>query len=116
MILLIFQILMARYTNLFTSAGSVPTLRQSLAETLRACNLSLIYETADYLVAKEKPGHVSFSKLTTVEVLINPPLAGQDEARVNLVVKNEELPLQTDNHCQQVFEAINQAIVLAQVS
>ena len=103
---------MARYTNLFTttSPDSVPELKIALADTLRACNLNLIYETQDYLVAKEKPGQVSYTKLATIEVLINPPLSGQHEAQVNLVVKNEELPLNRNNHCQRVFQADNQAI------
>ncbi|MEO0537598.1 MAG: hypothetical protein AAF215_27520 [Cyanobacteria bacterium P01_A01_bin.123] len=103
---------MARYTNLFTTtaADSVPELKVALAETLKSCDLNLIYEAQDYLVAKEKPGQVSYAKLATIEVLINPPLAGQHEARVNLVVKNEELPLSNNNHCQRVFQLVNQAI------
>jgi hypothetical protein len=77
----------------------------------QSCNLSLIYETTDYLVAKEKPGRVSFSQLTTVEVLIDPSPYEATGIHVNLVVKNEELPLKTNNHCQRVFELVNRTIV-----
>jgi hypothetical protein len=29
---------------------------------------------------------------------------------MSIVIKNQELPLQLDNHCRQVFEYIKQAI------
>lgn len=104
---------MARYTNFFATIMPASCLRQSLADVLQACGLNLIYETPDYLVAKEKPGHVSYSQLATVEVLINPPTAADRPSTVNLVVKNEELPLKTNNHCHQIFQQINQAITNA---
>jgi hypothetical protein len=71
----------------------------------------MIYEQDDYLVAKEKPGQVALSQLATIEVLINPPTSSLEEAKINLVVRNEELPLNRDNHCQRLFEEINQALV-----
>jgi len=101
---------MARYTNLFKTESSIPTLRQSLISTLQSCDFNLIYETADYLVAKEKPGQVSISQLATIELLINPPTSQDNEVKISLVVKNEELPLRRNNHCQKVFETVNQAI------
>jgi hypothetical protein len=104
---------MARYTNLLTIPKSIPTLRDSIADSLKSCGLSLVYETGDYLVAKEKPGEVSFAQLTTIEVLINPPTSTAETAKVNLVVRNEELPLHRDNHCQRMFETVNQAIAAA---
>ncbi|MDJ0705971.1 MAG: hypothetical protein QNJ46_22100 [Leptolyngbyaceae cyanobacterium MO_188.B28] len=101
---------MARYTHLFTTADPVPQLRQSLAETLKSCDLNLVYEDSDYLVAQEKPGQVPYLQLATVEVLITPPRLGKGESKVDLIVKNEELALQRNNHCQRVFEVVNQAI------
>ena len=67
------------------------------------------------MMAKERPGMVSYSQLATVEVLIGSTdeaeLVSQDPAAtVNLVVKNEELPLNTNNHCHRVFQLVNQAI------
>ncbi len=104
---------MARYTNLLTVPKSIPSLRDSIADSLKSCGLSLVYETGDYLVAKEQPGQVSFSQLATIEVLINPPTSSVEAAKVNLVVRNEELPLHRDNHCQRVFETVNDAITAA---
>lgn len=101
---------MARYTSLFTIAVSLDSLRRSLADILRSCDFDIIYDTGDYLVARETPGGVSFSKLVTVEVLIDKFPATEEEVRMNFVVKNEELPLQVDNHCRQKFNLVNRAI------
>ncbi len=67
------------------------------------------------MMAKERPGMVAFSQLATVEVLIgaadDTEFLSQDTAStVNLVVKNEELPLKANNHCHKVFMQVNQAI------
>jgi hypothetical protein len=101
---------MARYTGLFTVAVSVDRFWQLLTEILRACSLNVIYSSEDYLVAREIPGCVTFAKLVTVEILIEHPLQRKSEVQMNLVVKNEELPLQTDNHCRQIFRLLNQAV------
>ncbi|WP_008315031.1 hypothetical protein [Leptolyngbya sp. PCC 6406] len=101
---------MARYSTLIKAASPISSLRQALASTLASCDLDLIYENGDYLVAKERPGDIALARLATVEVLINPPTLSEPSARVSLVVKNEELPLKRDNHCQRLFELVNQAI------
>lgn len=105
---------MARYTNFFTTSGSTQDLRQSLVQVFKACDLNLVYEATDYFMAKEKPGRVAYSQLATVEVLINSAPGNKTDLRVNLVVKNEELPLRSNNHCQRVFELVNQAIAKTQ--
>lgn len=105
---------MARYTNFFTASASAHDLRQSVVQIFQACDLNLVYEAKDYLVAKEKPGQVAYSQLATVEVLINPVPPDQAGTCVNLVVKNEELPLKSNNHCQRVFELVNQVIARTQ--
>ena len=54
----------------------------------------------------------------TVEVLIDrfavpeavPDTLPDAEVRMNIVVKNEELPLQSDNHCRQMFNLVNRAV------
>ena len=61
-------------------------------------------------MAREKTGKVSFAKLVTVEVLIDATTATKEEVRISIVVKNEELPLQIDNHCHRMFDLIYQAI------
>lgn len=101
---------MARYTSLFTIAVSLDSLRHLLAGLLESCNLNIIYDAGDYMVAREVPGRVSFAKLVTVEVLIDRFQTTEEEVRMNFVVKNEELPLSSDNHCRQMFNLVNQAI------
>lgn len=101
---------MARYTTLFRAMSSLDEIRQTLASTLASCDLNLIYQNEDYLVAKEKPGGVKLAQLATVEVLINPPTVSEPSAKVSVVVKNEELPLSRDNHCHKIFELVHQAI------
>lgn len=61
-------------------------------------------------MAREIPGRVAFAKLVTVEVLIDKSTATSQEVRMNFVIKNEELPLQVDNHCRQMFETVQQAV------
>lgn len=101
---------MARYTCLFTVAAPVKDLQHKVSEILEACSFDIIYAAGDYLMAREIPGQVVFSKLVTVEVLIDKTTATEREVRMSFVVKNEELPLQVDNHCRQVFELVNRAI------
>lgn len=102
---------MARYTSLFTVEVSFDRFRQLLSDLLKSCNFDVIYDTEDYLVAREVPGRVAFAKLVTVEVLIDNRLSTANaEVKMNFVVKNEELPLKTDNHCRQMFNRVNQAV------
>lgn len=61
-------------------------------------------------MAREFPGRVSFAKLVTVEVLIDKSTATSEEVRMNFVIKNEELPLQVDNHCHQMFNMVQDAV------
>lgn len=61
-------------------------------------------------MAREFPGRVSFAKLVTVEVLIDKSTATSQEVRMNFVIKNEELPLQVDNHCHQMFNMVQDAV------
>lgn len=101
---------MARYTGLFVVAVPLEHLRQLLIELLESCNLDIIYDTGDYMMAREVPGEVSFAKLVNVEVLIDKSHAAEETVRMNIVMKNEELPLHFDNHCRQMFDLVQQAI------
>jgi hypothetical protein len=104
------RVIMARYTCSFTIAVSLDRLQQSLIEVLQSCNFDIIYDTGDYLMAREIPGRVAFAKLVTVEVLIDKSTATAQEVRMNFVIKNEELPLQVDNHCRQMFDMVQEAV------
>lgn len=101
---------MARYTCSFIVAVPLDRLQQSLIEVLQSCNFDIIYDTGDYLMAREIPGRVAFAKLVTVEVLIDKSTATEQEVRMNFVIKNEELPLQVDNHCHQMFYLVQNAV------
>ncbi|MBX2865883.1 MAG: hypothetical protein KTR27_20225 [Leptolyngbyaceae cyanobacterium MAG.088] len=106
---------MARYTNLFVSVLPANNLREYLPVVLQSCGLHLVYQDGDYMMAKERPGMVTFSQLATVEILIGSteeiePVSESTASTVNLVVKNEELPLKANNHCHRVFQQVNQAL------
>ncbi len=101
---------MARYPALFSLGIKIGELHASLQKVLESCNLNMIYDTPEYVMAREVPGKVPFPKLVTVEVLIDRTKATPDSVQLKLVVKNEELPLQSGNHCAQMFEVINAAI------
>jgi hypothetical protein len=107
-------IVMARYIGLFRVAVSVNNLQPMLNEVLASCNFDVIYETGDYLMAREIPGRVAFNQLVVVEVLIDKTTATDREVRMKFVIKNEELPLQVDNHCRQVFNQVSEAISTSQ--
>ncbi len=101
---------MARYTCLFTVALPNNHLRQSLIEILKSLNIEVQYNTADYLMGREQPGNVPFAKLVTVEVLIDHTTATETEIKMTLVAKNEELPLQVNNHCHKLFQKVSEKI------
>ncbi|MEO1372873.1 MAG: hypothetical protein AAFW70_00825 [Cyanobacteria bacterium J06635_10] len=101
---------MARYTCSYIVSLSIDDLQPLLVQLLQECNLDVQYYTSDYILARETPGSVSFSKFVTIEVLIDKSTATETETKMNLVIKNEELPLQVNNHCRQVFESIKQVV------
>ena len=101
---------MARYLCSYLVKVSLGELKPLLDKLLENCQFETIYQTLDYIMAREIPGKINFSKLVTVEVLIDSTTAREQEVQVNLVVKNDELPLQTNNHCRQIFEKLQQVL------
>jgi hypothetical protein len=101
---------MARYTHDLTVAVPLAHLYEQVKDVLKSCELEILYFKEDYLMAREAPGNVPFAKLVTVEVLVDSTRATAETTSFNVVVKNEELPLQTNNHCFQVYQRVNQAI------
>ena len=99
---------MARYTCSY----QVPLqqLQPSLMEVLQDCHFDIIYDTRDYLMARETPGRVAFAQLVTVEILIDNTNATKENVQIDLVIKNEELPLQVNNHCRQMYDLLRGAI------
>ena len=96
---------MARYTTLLALPTQHPDLCDRIALTLEGCGLTMVHSTPDYLIAQERSDRVSLAQLTTVEVLIN------SDDRLQLVVKNEQLPLQAHNHCKAIFETVSDALL-----
>uniref|UniRef100_A0A832H3R3 Uncharacterized protein n=1 Tax=Oscillatoriales cyanobacterium SpSt-402 TaxID=2282168 RepID=A0A832H3R3_9CYAN len=101
---------MARYTGLFKIAAPISSLQQLLGEILESCNFNVVYQTGDYLMAREAPGQVAYHQLVTVEVLVDKTTATDSEIQMQMVIKNEELPLQVDNHCRQTYKRVSRAI------
>jgi hypothetical protein len=101
---------MARYTCSLIVSVPIDHLQELLIRLLQECGLEIQYYTPDYIMAREIPGQVSFSKLVTVEVLIEKSSSTDMETRMMVIMKNEELPLQLNNHCRQIFDFVRQTI------
>jgi len=101
---------MARYTCSFIVSVTIEHLQPLLIELLQDCELDVHYYTSDYIMAREMPGNVAFPKLVTAEILIDKSTATETETRLSIVIKNEELPLKVNNHCQQMYEFVKQSI------
>lgn len=100
---------MARYTNLFKIAIPLPKLHDAIEAVLSSCDFNVLHNTNEYVMAKEVPGGVPFAKLVIVELLIDRTTATDEEISFKCVVKNEELPLQTNNHCHTKFDQVVEA-------
>ncbi|MDJ0658441.1 MAG: hypothetical protein QNJ42_03015 [Crocosphaera sp.] len=105
---------MARYTSSFVANATLEEVPTLLSKVLESCDFEVVYQATDYLMAKETPGKVAFSKLVSVEVLIESTIAKKNEIPVTFVVKNDELPLNPNNHCQQRFEQLHTALQQSQ--
>ncbi|NEP42291.1 MULTISPECIES: hypothetical protein [Okeania] len=101
---------MARYTGLFTVAVDVENIQLILTDILSYCGFEVVYIRGNYLMASEVHGQVIFSQLITIE--INVAIATNTEkTRINIVVRNEEIPLKSDNHCRQKFDLLSKSII-----
>jgi hypothetical protein len=101
---------MSRYICHFLVKLSPQTARAQAKQLLESCRMETIYEIDDYVMSREIPGQVSFAKLVTAEVLIDITNATKDAVTLSFVVKNEELPLNSNNHCHQMFDLLRVAI------
>lgn len=101
---------MARYTRSLSVALSLSNCLTQLKAVLESCDLEALFSKEDCIIAREKPGKVPFAKLVTIEVLVDSTRATSNVTNMDVVVKNEELPLQSNNHCFQIFDQFSQAI------
>ena len=102
---------MARYTCTFAIPCSQEQITHWLPQILEVCHLTIVHSGEDYILAKEKPGHISFTELVTVEILVenqSPDL--NSGINLNFIVRNEELPLKASNHCRTMSEKISAAV------
>ncbi len=101
---------MARYTSSFMIVVPYDSFYNLMKKVLESCNLEMVYNTNEYIMAREKPGKVPFAKLVTIELLIDKNTGNEGVIKMSVVVKNEELPLQINNHCQQIYTTVIDAI------
>ncbi len=101
---------MSRYVCHFLVNLSPQNVRFPLKKLFEACGMDPMYDTDDYVMAREIPGQVSFTRLVTAEVSIDPITDNSDLVRLNFLVKNDELPLNANNHCRQIFDLLRVAI------
>lgn len=97
---------MARYTCRFSIPLNLEKIHKPLRELMVDSDMEIIYEIEDYIMGREVPGQVAFAKLATTEILIDTTVATETSVGIKVVVKNEELPLKVNNHCQQIFSAL----------
>ncbi|MDX2272464.1 MAG: hypothetical protein NW237_11030 [Cyanobacteriota bacterium] len=96
---------MARYSCVTKLSGSNDQLNEAIRNLLERCRLTILHNSQDYWVAGEPPGEKPYTQLVTVEVLMDRARQG-DSVQVTCIAKNEELPLQSVNHCQQRFHQL----------
>jgi hypothetical protein len=101
---------MARYTCRFSIPMNLSKIHKPLRDLMIDCNMEIIYEIEDYLMGREVPGQIAFAKLATTEILIDTTVATESSVGIKVVVKNEELPMKLNNHCQQVFGDLKEKI------
>lgn len=101
---------MARYICSYVVKISLDELHNSLISLLENCDFSVTYNHQEYIMARENPGQIHFTKLVNVEVLIDTTTATPERMKFDLVVKNDELLLHANNHCEQKFEFIKSEI------
>ena len=102
---------MARYIAIFIIAVKIENLQPIFTEVLSDCGCEILYNQGNYLMAREFPGQVSFSELVTIDITFNRVTNTSENIRLNIVMRNEELPLKLDNHCSQIFDLLIQLIL-----
>jgi hypothetical protein len=101
---------MSRYVCHFLVNLSPQDVRLPLKMLFEACGMETMYETDDYVMAREIPGKIIFTKLVTSEVSIDVSGADSGIVKLSFLVKNEELPLNPHNHCRQIFDLLRVAV------
>ncbi|MGK7910652.1 MAG: hypothetical protein AB4050_04085 [Synechococcus sp.] len=99
---------MSHYSCVITLPTERYEVKHDLQDLLGRRQFDMLYDSPVYWVAREQTGNVPLSQLVTVEMYLDAKASGEME--LTCVVKNQELPLQEVNHCQQVFESMKTAL------
>ncbi|WRH68599.1 MAG: hypothetical protein RSE13_10775 [Planktothrix sp. GU0601_MAG3] len=102
---------MARYTGFFVVNVGLEDLRPMMIDILESCNLEITYQTPSSIIARENIGQVSVNQLVIAEIVFDTATSMIDETKMTVFIKNESLPLQSHNHCREIFEQISQLII-----
>lgn len=102
---------MARYTGFFAIALPFNELQELLLNLLESCNLELMYQTPSSIIAREFVGDAPTSQLVTIELVFETATSTPTETRMRLEATNGELPLQENNHCRKLFDALTKVII-----
>ena len=65
---------MARYTSSYIATVSLKQLPPLLNQILESCEFEVIYQAIDYIMAREIPGKVTFSKLLYCNFYLTLPI------------------------------------------
>ncbi len=96
---------MARYTGfIIVAIEDFNNLQPVVLGILEELNLEVIHNTGNSILARERASEIPFSELAIAEVTFNLASITQTTIRIDLIVKNNTLPTQKDNHCRQVFD------------
>lgn len=101
---------MSRYTDVVTIKGSPHDLFESVRQLLEEWGYDIMFLGQDCLMAREKVGHVPLALLATVELTVDSATTAEGSPRIRVVVKNEAMPLQSNNYCFQIFQRLSQAL------
>lgn len=101
---------MARYTCSYKFPVSTQQIYSIMTEIFDSCQLQIEFQSNDYIMAKEIKNKIYYSHLVKVDVMINLFNINQNSTTINLIVQNEELALNKDNHAREKLEEIQQTI------
>lgn len=100
---------MARYSCIYHLSGPAKRIHDVLVGVFDIENFDLIHDSPNYWVVRELPGRVSFDRLVTIEFMLDSGATG-DRVQVTCIAENDELSLQRENHCRQVFAGVESVL------
>lgn len=99
---------MSRYSCSYLVKLSPNQLDFLYDDLSRLSVFEVMHRRPDRLVLLELPNDVLFSRLVTIELFNQ--FISPSEIQIELLVKNNELPLRVNNRCRQCFDAIHKII------